>query len=85
MRENKDVYVQMAAARLNWEDNPNVSFPVLKGEPRAGSSGYNARSISAAFCKAVGWTMGGEKFAMSQSWICCSELNVVGMKIVPGG
>jgi len=56
------VVVRIAEARLHWDESPNVLFPVPKGDPRAATSGYKLRSLSAAVCSIEGWTMGGEKF-----------------------
>lgn len=51
-----------AAARLNWLERPKVSFPVLKGLPRAGMSGYNSSSVSAARRSSYSDAKGGVKF-----------------------
>lgn len=52
--------VPRAAACLNWVARPKVSFPVLKGLPRAGTSGYSLSRVSAALASSDSGTKGGE-------------------------
>lgn len=72
-----------AAARLNWLERPKVSFPVLKGHPRAGMSGYNSSSLSAARRTSYSGTKGGVRFEMIAARIWSSELMVRGVNAVP--
>lgn len=56
----------MEAARLYPDPSPNVSLPVLYGEPKAGISGYKSRSLLIAFVKSAAETegSGGVKLAV---------------------
>jgi hypothetical protein len=56
---------------------------VLNGDPTAGSSGYNWRSLSAVCWRTAGSTSGGEKFEMIEARISAVLKLVVGVKIVP--